>query len=104
MSNVLIQFQEWYASQCNGTWEHSYGVKIQTLDNPGWSVLIELTGTPYSESAWPPFKQESSDTDWIVCSKKDRVFRGCGDPSKLETIIRYFLDCVDQDRKAQPLT
>ena len=37
--------QEWFFSQCNDVWEHSYGIKIDTLDNPGWSVLVDLHGT-----------------------------------------------------------
>jgi Immunity protein 53 len=43
--NALQELQQWYQSQCNGDWEHTYGVKIDTLDNPGWSVTIELADT-----------------------------------------------------------
>jgi hypothetical protein len=38
---------EWYIKNCNGDWEHQYGVKIETLDNPGWHVEIDLIGTRY---------------------------------------------------------
>ena len=34
---------DWYLSQCNGDWEHAYGVKIDTLDNPGWTLEVEDT-------------------------------------------------------------
>lgn len=37
--------ERWYASQCNGEWEHSYGVWIDSLDNPGWQVRISLRET-----------------------------------------------------------
>jgi len=43
--NVLAELQRWYESQCNEDWEHQYGVKIDTLDNPGWSVIIDLDDT-----------------------------------------------------------
>lgn len=43
--DTLQELQRWYRSQCNGDWEHSYGVKIDTLDNPGWSVTVELADT-----------------------------------------------------------
>ncbi len=36
--NTLTWIQKWYAKHCNGDWEHFYGVKIETVDNPGWSV------------------------------------------------------------------
>ena len=39
--------QDWYLAQCNGDWEHEFGIKIDTLDNPGWSVVIDLLGTNY---------------------------------------------------------
>ena len=38
--DVLSMVNEWFKSQCNGDWEHDYGITIQTLDNPGWSVDI----------------------------------------------------------------
>jgi hypothetical protein len=37
---LIEQIQGWYAAQCNGDWEHRYGVSIDTLDNPGWSVTL----------------------------------------------------------------
>jgi len=42
---------QWYLAQCNDDWEHLYGVKIDTLDNPGWSLRIELTGTAMQVSS-----------------------------------------------------
>ncbi|WP_441251052.1 Imm53 family immunity protein [Kitasatospora sp. McL0602] len=35
----------WYTGQCDGDWEHEYGIRIETLDNPGWSVEIDLEET-----------------------------------------------------------
>jgi hypothetical protein len=44
--STLAQLQTWYSHQCNGEWEHSSGVIIQSCDNPGWWVKINLIGTP----------------------------------------------------------
>jgi hypothetical protein len=30
--------EQWYFRQCNGDWEHTHGIIIETLDNPGWAV------------------------------------------------------------------
>jgi Immunity protein 53 len=30
---------------CDGDWEHSSGVSIGTIDNPGWSLDVELAET-----------------------------------------------------------
>lgn len=46
-SDPLKGLQDWYCSQCNGDWEHGYGVSIETLDNPGWSLKIELKKPVY---------------------------------------------------------
>ena len=40
MQSELEALQHWYESQCDGDWEHEFGVKIGTLDNPGWMVDI----------------------------------------------------------------
>ncbi len=40
--DVLGELQGWFLAHCNGDWEHSHGVSIATLDNPGWSIEINL--------------------------------------------------------------
>ena len=45
--NNFLWLEQWYLQQCDGEWEHSFGVTIGTLDNPGWTVRINLQGTPY---------------------------------------------------------
>src|ERR1700722_12742042 len=46
MNNVIfIWLQRWYKIHCNGDWEHSYGIQIDTLDNPGWTITIDLQDT-----------------------------------------------------------
>ena len=40
MQTTIKQIQEWYKSHCNGGWEHSYGIQIDTIDNPGWRIKI----------------------------------------------------------------
>ena len=40
-TNALQSLQDWYLAQCNGDWEHTYGVSIGTLDNPGWTLDVE---------------------------------------------------------------
>jgi hypothetical protein len=42
----LKALQEWYAAMSDGDWEHELGISIETIDNPGWVVSIDLEGTP----------------------------------------------------------
>ncbi len=48
----LTWIQNWYAEQCNGDWEHCYGITIENLDNPGWKVDIPLTDTDLEEKSF----------------------------------------------------
>jgi hypothetical protein len=42
---VLKWLENLYSSNCDGDWEHSYGIRIETLDNPGWAIRINLEDT-----------------------------------------------------------
>lgn len=46
-NNVIKWLQDWYFENCNGDWEHTYGITIETLDNPGWQLKICLEDTKY---------------------------------------------------------
>ena len=89
--NALQELQQWYWSQCNGDWEHCYGVKIGTLDNPGWSVTIELTDTELADRPFTEIQQLEHETDWILCGIRDGKFEGRGGPFMLEEILKVFL-------------
>lgn len=56
---------EWFCSQCDGDWEHENQIKLSTVDNPGWSLVIDLCGTSLDgvEIEWR--LMEVSDSDWI---------------------------------------
>ncbi|WP_354642917.1 Imm53 family immunity protein [Kitasatospora camelliae] len=66
--HVLSWLQTWYADQCNENWEHEWGVKIDTLDNPGWSVTIDLEETDLQEREYPRHDVNRSPHDWTSAS------------------------------------
>ena len=86
----LQWLQDWYRLQCNETWEHEHGISISTLDNPGWSVVIDLVGTDLAGSDMSPYTSDPSDTDWVFCKLEAGKFTAHGDPSKLDWIIDHF--------------
>ncbi len=63
----LKSLESWYRKACDGIWEHSYGVTIETLDNPGWRVQIDLAGTSYQKLGPREIDVERSDADWMRC-------------------------------------
>jgi len=42
-------------------------IKIQTLDNPGWIVEINLENTGFEIKEFEKVSFDNSDDDWIVC-------------------------------------
>lgn len=91
MIEVLGQLQDWYLSQCDGEWEHQYGVSIDTLDNPGWTVKVDLQGTKLADKSFSAIWDERSDSDWIHCSVRDGAFEGNGGGNNLSELISVFL-------------
>jgi hypothetical protein len=94
--SAFERLQRWYLAECNGDWEHSYGIKIETLDNPGWIVTIDLVETYWADLQVPMQKSEQSDTDWLQVEVSDSRFVGCGGPLNLEEIVERFLEIVGQ--------
>jgi Immunity protein 53 len=90
----LTWLQQWYASHCDGEWEHGHGVHIDTLDNPGWAIKIALRGTPYVELIFDEIERKGEE-DWIVCRKRDGFFEGCGGAKNLDEILGVFRAWVD---------
>jgi immunity protein 53 of polymorphic toxin system len=97
---TLAGLCEWYAAQCDGNWEHELGVVIDTIDNPGWSVKIDLRGTASEGKEFPKIKTNNGHNDWVLCSVKDAKFIGAGDPSKLGLILDHFLRFVGHRENA----
>ena len=90
-NSILISIQKWYASQCDGDWEHEYGIMIDTLDNPGWSVTIDLIGTELEEKKFSDINSQISVTNWVQCSVKNKKFHGAGGAENLFDVLETFL-------------
>jgi hypothetical protein len=58
--NELQRLQDWYRAQCNEDGEHSFGVTIDTLDNPGWIIKIDLAETTLDGKFFEPVSRGDS--------------------------------------------
>ena len=94
---IIEKLQQWYSTQCDGEWEHQYGVTINTVDNPGWIVSIDLTGTELHNVNMEKYQQDLGENNWIFCEIRDQTFMGSGDPSKLGAILEHFLNLLPED-------
>lgn len=94
---TLSRLQQWYLNQCNGDWEHSYGIQIDNLDNPGWTVKIDLVDTPLANHPFADVEYgvdedgHPSGNEWMTCSVKNAQFVAAGGPLKLDEILEVFL-------------
>lgn len=95
--DIIKWLQKWYSSNCDGYWEHLYGIKIENIDNPGWSVEIDLTDTILEDKVFEPINYDLSDNNWLVCLVRDGVFKGNGSNDKLEEILNIFKIWVEKN-------
>lgn len=94
--DVLGELQAWFLAHCNGDWEHSHGVSIATLDNPGWSIEINLEQTELATHSFPRTEEHRTDDDWIVCWQEDTTFRSACGPLNLTETLTIFLNWADR--------
>ena len=90
--NSLVKLSDWFSENCNGEWEHTYGVSIETLDNPGWAVRIDVRELELSQREFPPIQIDRGDFDWLNCKVENEVFVGFGGPCNLDEILDVFLN------------
>jgi hypothetical protein len=108
MVDDLEWLEQWYAAQCVGDWAEDRGVKIETLDNPGWLLKVDLRGTDLEgrmadalvhRSGEPPSASNGNlgGEVWMDCSVRGGQFIGAGDPGKLRAILRCFRTWAEQN-------
>ena len=88
---------QWYHDHCDGDWEHCYGIEMNTLDNPGWSIKIELLETELSEKKFSIIEVNRSDEDWFYCVVENSVFKGYGGVFNLPEIIKTFRQWAESE-------
>jgi Immunity protein 53 len=89
-SEIITWLESFYTSQCNGDWEHQSGISINTIDNPGWSVTIDLEGTVLEKVTFQRVKTEKNEHDWVTCWYQDGSWQGRGGPRNLQEILEIF--------------
>lgn len=88
--NSMEWIQKWFVSQCNGDWEHRLGITIESLDNPGWKVVVGLEDTVLDGVPFAPVRIERSEHNWLACLVRDKQFEGFGGPDNLAEILEVF--------------
>ena len=90
------EISEWYQRHCDGTWEHGHGVRLETLDNPGWLLTVDLKHTDLQGRTMTAVREGISPQGhpvsprWIHCCVNDNQFRGACDPGQAARLFHVF--------------
>jgi hypothetical protein len=97
---VLDWLESWYSAECDGDWEHSYGIQIDTVDNPGWRIRIDLTGTELQLRSFDRIEVQRAEDDWLQCWRDEngepRWEAACG-ARNLAEALRVFREWVETE-------
>ncbi len=103
-SNAVTRLQVWYQHHCNGEWENDFGILIESTDNPGWWIKIDLRGTELEHAAFAEVNRGNASglnprPPWMRCYVDEKsVFHGAGDPTTLQEILDTFLQWADSEK------
>jgi hypothetical protein len=95
----LIWLLHWFAKQCDGDWEHGNGIRIGTLDNPGWYLTVSLTDTECEDKEFKEIIIERSSNDWLHCFVKEGRFEGPCGLLNLPEVLQIFRDWAESCQK-----
>ena len=89
--DILSRLEAWFKAECDGEWEHNYGINIETSDNPGWIIKIDLSETSLFGLGSAEKRCDVSEKDWINVKISELIFEGSCSAGKLLELIDEFL-------------
>ncbi|MFV0393965.1 MAG: immunity 53 family protein [Coprobacillaceae bacterium] len=94
--NNLQWLQGWLLENCFIDSDHYYGITIETIDNPGWNIRIQLKDTILnSEKFEDIIIQRENEENWIQCKVENEEFNAFCGPKNLEEVISIFRKWVE---------
>ena len=91
----LDWIMKWYAGQCDGYWEHLHGLCFLTTDEPSWSMRFGIEETELDDINFPSVAIKRSETDWINCFVKYKIFEGRCSIQNLNEMLEIFRDWAE---------
>lgn len=96
--------ENWRYKYCDGDWEHQYGIRISTLDNPGWCVHVDLAWTALENEQDIPESEDRSESNWVVYkieydSEGAPRFASYGGPKNLTEMLGAFQEWAESHEK-----
>lgn len=95
MKDDLFWLMLWFASQCDGDWEHSYAIILETEYPAEWSLTINLSQTELENQHFDKIHTKFNDHNWVECSVQDNKFIGKCSAVKVLDMIHTFRNWVE---------
>lgn len=89
--NALAELQAWYAQQCDGEWEQTYGISLQSHEGPGWRLRVDLAWTALDGKPFEAVDKRRKER-WLICQVNADQFVGACDLHSLEELVLTFID------------
>ncbi|WP_433366812.1 Imm53 family immunity protein [Actinoplanes sp. CA-142083] len=87
----------WYVAHCDGEWEHEFGVRIETVDNPGWNLRVDIIGTEMEGRIATRGRREFEGGGWLIVESDGRSFEASCDAMSLRLAVQEFKKFVDTE-------
>src|SRR3954470_10755305 len=86
----------WFAEHCDGDWEHDEGIRLETLDNPGWALDVRTEDTELQGRVIDWVKDDQSEEEWLYWRSTGTKFEvRCG-VMDLPRAVQAFQDFAHQ--------
>ncbi|OKA06355.1 hypothetical protein ATP06_0224865 [Amycolatopsis regifaucium] len=101
--NPLQFLQGWYRDQCNEDWEHEFGIRMETLDNPGWHVVVDVVDTDLEGKKFERRWSEADESRWIWAAADGESYDLTCDPLSLEKGLEWFREFAEGAAYSPPM-
>ena len=99
--DIINWLEDWLESNCDGGWEHLYGVDNKTIDNPGWHLKLNILDTLYEDVTFDDITIDRTEHDWVRCKKSDGNIDCAGGPRNLNEMLGIIKKWME-DNKPDP--
>ena len=97
---LLSWIQNWFGSQTDGDWEHQCGIKIETLDNPGWAIFIDLKTPKFRETQLVIKKWNEDEENWGTIGITNGKFEAFVGVKNLSYALYIFKEFIEKDAQS----
>jgi hypothetical protein len=97
--NILKWLQNWFFQNCDGKWEKEQRLLIETIDNPGWLLTLQLKNSINDNNAIEDLSIERTEKNWCQSYIKNNEFVAVGGPFNLTEILYCFRSFVENKQE-----